>query len=153
MTQSITLTKGSISVEIAAERVEQDMADALIKFPTPVIGGKQDTTVPGTWLADFKMVSNTITVTGYLISDSTSTALQKKEALLSMKTLSGSHPEAPSSIGAVWKYAEFTLTWNTETFGVYIERMKITDESRRRQDATSKYAITFTAIIIPSLSI
>jgi len=128
------------------------MANALIKFPTPVIK-KQDTTVPGTWLMDIKMVSNTITVTGYLLSDSTSTALEKKEALLSMKTLGESHPEAPSSIGSVWKEKEFNLTWKTETFGVYMERMKITDEGKRRQDTTSKYSITFTAIIIPSLSV
>jgi len=130
----------------------------LIKFSTPVISD-QDTTVPGLFLADIKMVLNTITITGYLISDDTSSALEKKQALVSFETLGSSHPEAPSSIGAVWKSGGFTLIWRTETFSgteFYIEKLKISDESIRRSKAgtpppgeAEKYKIIITLTVKP----
>ena len=134
MTQAITLTKGSISVEVSSAQVEHDIQNNLIKFAIPVIED-QDTTIPDTFVTDIKQIINVITVTGYLSSDSTSTALQKKEALVSTSTLAADHPEAPSSIGAVWKSGAFTLTWRTETFDCYVDKLKITDSATRKERA------------------
>jgi len=123
----------TITVEIAAEKVEHDVIDNLIKFPTPVLGSsKQDKTVPGVFLADIKQVVNTITITGYLLSDANSSALEKKQALVSLETLPSDHSLAPNSIGAVWKHGPFTLTWRNETFTAYLDKLKIVDEASRK---------------------
>ena len=131
MTQAATLTKGSISVEIGSAKIEHDIQNTLIKFAIPVIDD-QDTTVPTVFVEDIKRFIQLITITGYLLSDSASSALAKKQALISPSTLGATHPLAASSIGAVWKSGSFTLTWRSETYTVYVDKIKITDDSGRK---------------------
>ena len=153
MAQAATLTKGSISVEIGSAKIEHDIQNTLIKFAIPVIDD-QDTTVPTVFVEDIKRFIQLITITGYLLSDAISTALEKKEALISPTTLAADHKEAASSIGAVWKSGAFTLTWRTETYTVYVDKIKITDDSGRRDRAggggeAEKYPIIMTLTVEP----
>ena len=138
MAQVVKLSKGTIEVEIGAAKVDFDFSDKLIQFPRPEVGGRKDTNAPDLILPDVRFVTNQITVTGYLLSDSTSSALHKKQALISYKTLTNSdNPLMPASgsLGILFTSGYITLTWRGETYTVKPSSVKITDEARRKDRA------------------
>lgn len=143
---TVILTKGSITVDIAATKVEQDLQNKIIKIQMPVRKSNQDTTAPTTKIVDLKRIEHVITVYGFLLSDSTSTALEKREALVSYTTLAGGHAEAPNSIGMLLKSGDITLSWRGESITCNFDKIKFIDSSVRdqREGNPDKYELIMT---------
>jgi len=154
MTEAIILShpyaSPTIDIEIATNNVEEDLENKKINIPLPVIKAKQNSTAPITYVVDLKRITHSITVYGYLSSDSTSTALEKKQALISLTALGGSHPEAPNSIGILYKSGDLKLTWRNESIKVTFNTLKIKDTAIRKDKAGSaaeKYELILNLLV------
>jgi len=148
MTQAILIshpyTNSVATIEIASTKVEEDLGDPnKIKVALPVRKSNQDTTAPSTKVVKLGRLLHIITVYGFLVSDSTSTALQKKEGLVSDTALGAGHQEAPNSIGLLYKSGDLKLTWRAETIKCTLEKIKFIDDSSRdqREGSPDKYEL------------
>jgi len=125
----VKLRHGSIEVPIAATKVEQDLDNQAKTIEKPVMIRNQGIQAPTTIILDLKRVKEAITINGYLLSDATSTALEKKQALISRTTLPSDHPLAPNSIGILHKKGNLTLIWRGEEIECGFGKIKIIDSA------------------------
>lgn len=150
MTQAIIVSypyaSPTITVEIAADKVEQDFINKVGRHYQIVRKQNQDTSTSEALYYPLGQVEHHIMIHGYLLSDSTSTALEKKEALLSYTTLGAGHAEAPSSVGILHRKEDLKLSWRTETIQCRCDKCKIIDDAGRdqREGAPHKYELILT---------
>ena len=74
MTMAVSLTKGTYTIHVEAESVEEDIANKLLKISVPQAEGRQGIESPKTVLYDFKRFMHMFTVSGYLSAQSATIA-------------------------------------------------------------------------------
>ena len=111
----VTITDGEgNTVYIVVTKVTHNLDKQLIIFPMP----KKQESDTVTYLIDLNRAKEAVTVTGYLLDESDSSASTKKTALLNMC-------RKISPVGGL------TLTFNSESFTGNIEKWDITYETGR----------------------
>jgi len=135
MTFAVKLTKGSYTVEIAANKVEEDIQNQnVIKIARPISKANQDTQVPRTLAVDLKRIIHSIYISGFIeaqtISGDDKTATEAKNILIK---------EILYPSGAIqlnWrgsKDSDYDPSGSSQYLSVVLEKVKFTDAAVRTE--------------------
>ena len=131
-TYGVSLSKGSVSVEIKARKIDVSYDSQMNTVQLPVQFSEQDLVSNNVKVIDLKRFNFTISVTGLLWSDSTSTATEKATALFSETVISGSPiTGANGKVGMMRSGGAITLTYRGRTYSGGIMKASYTDDASR----------------------
>lgn len=114
---------GTRYVKISTEKLEESYDNKVIQLTMPISAGNRTSKAPSTRIYDFKMITHTISFSGYLEDESTDTLLNKKKNLLILAGAS-SDIKRGGVIALVWGQG---LT-KYQQYAAIIQKLKIGEE-------------------------
>lgn len=116
-------TLGSTVVEIQLKDIKEEYTNQIITFSVPQAPKKGDTTSPEIRTVDLKRISATLQIKGTLITDSTDSAIAKKQNLIYLAGLgtnfgaNGDSYSRASHYKATKKNSHVTIVWGQNALG------------------------------------
>jgi len=155
---NVSFSKSEVTVPIKAQTVEEDLDFEPTVIKLPVMFQNQDTNASTSKVLDLKMIFYSLTVKGFIVSDGTSSALEKKQALIARVA----YPSNPlnTGLGIFRRGGSLTFVWRGETFtDIALRKIKFTDDAKRaelnatvvghgtRGESPERYEITVSLVV------
>jgi len=120
----VTTITGGTTVQIQVTKIDYNYDNPVSVIPIPVSVGNREETESYSRAIDIKRSKESIAVQGFLIDETDSRAIDKKNNLITLAKDKG-------GLTAVWGIGNYQTLWtpNVEPYGVFILKMMITETS------------------------
>lgn len=129
---TITTTGSEIVIQIQTTKIEYDLEGGVVVISIPVSKGNRGTQTPYARVIDLKRIKEVVSIQGFLVDESDSRALTKRDNLISLSKSGG-------ALTIVWGQDNYQTIWKPDddpetNTGAFITKTKFTETAGSLSD-------------------